>query len=66
MSCSSGSGLNLHREQRDCNGLISSWPKVEGGELNSSCNILVQFNFLSHYAESLKTITPVVFLFLGG
>uniref|UniRef100_A0A4W6DX47 G domain-containing protein n=1 Tax=Lates calcarifer TaxID=8187 RepID=A0A4W6DX47_LATCA len=39
------------------------WPKIEGDELNSSCYIQVHFNSLSDYADSLKLITFVVFLF---
>ncbi len=43
--------------------LICSWPKVEGDELFSSHYMHMQFNTLSDFAESLKLITYVVFLF---
>ncbi len=36
--------------------LISFWPKVEGDELQSSRNMLLQFSLISKYAESLKTL----------
>ena len=39
------------------------WHKVEGDELFRICNMLVQFNSLSDYAESLKLITFVALLF---
>lgn len=43
--------------------LISSWPEVEGDEFYSSGSLLVQFTSLTDYAECLKLMTFVVFLF---
>ncbi len=43
--------------------LITSWPKVERIESHSSPYMRMQFKSLRDYAESLKLITLVVFLF---
>lgn len=42
---------------------MGSRPGVEGDELHSSRNIHLQFSSVSDYAESLRLMTSVVFLF---
>lgn len=44
--------------------LLSLWPEVKADELYSSRSMHMQFNSYSDYAESLKLVTFVVFVFL--
>ncbi len=55
--------LNYQGYLHELGWLISWWPKLEGDELHNSDYMHVQFNSVYDYAEHLKFITFVVFLF---